>query len=234
MRAFGDDKLAPNSFRAVHEGTDFSLAPRLEKQEAVVAVFARYTELLAILAGAGTNADFDRGLQELSGSLQRVAMTQDVDPASVKISTTLVDGIADASTESLRRNSLRRAMDAASPGIEALAKRFSEDQERLIRFVDVMRLRLFMFAAIARPEERLRYERHQFDRMIGTTAHALDNVERALKELQSTADAVSPAHRALRAALDHREPGTDALRSLVARAQRLNAFYRSLPTPESR
>jgi hypothetical protein len=229
MRAFGEEKLSNDSFRAVRDGRDFSLTKRLEKREAAIDAVARYTQVLAALAGPAPESDVDRKLQELAGALQRMVAANDGTAETVNIPIIVVDALSHAATASIRRNGLREAMDAAGPGIKSLSDYFAQDQERLRQFIEVMRLRLFAFSAAARPPAELGLERHQFDRIVGLMSQELDQVDRALIELKTAAEAIPPAHDTLRVALDKKEVSRDSLRKLIAETQRLNKFYRALP-----
>ena len=209
---------------------DFDFGPRLEPRQAALGVLAAYTEALAAFARKDYQGELDQATQSLGASVQQLASHASAS-AAVKqgagVLATVVNGIGHEVTERMRRNTLRRAMDEAAPGVAAIVAFVKEINGLAATAVTTMRDQVIRRAnglTVADGPARLRLN-EVVEGMIGDSNAVLAQ----LKQGSAAADAVVPAHAEIRAALDHDDRAVlEKLQALVAEVKRLQRINASL------
>jgi hypothetical protein len=224
-------RLTRDSFVPVVDGLSFDLGPELRFREVALDVVVKYAFALQALAKDDFESAVDQAAEELAASLKSFAVLQAPDPAATQKSAGVLAAAVDAlGREVVRRKrleALRVVMDAAGPDLGRLAELTTASNARIKRSVGIMLDRLLAHANEARPTGQLA-ARVVFDTRVAEEIDEVKEIEAALDGLATAMSRVSTAHAELRAALDDRRSGVEALRELVGEANRINKFYRGV------
>jgi hypothetical protein len=230
-----EGRLTPDSFKPVvvddqGQRREFDLGPRLRFRESVLDVLSDYTDVLQAFAKKDYQGGLDKATQKLNASVGDLAgefsRNSDAQKAA-GILATAVNGLGRALIERTRRETLRKAMDTAQPGVQGLANQLVADNALIALAVTTMRNGVLRAANGVRPgapsPERLALD-HDVSRVIidsGDILASLDALSEAVK-------AIPAAHAEIRETLDRREVSLKQLQALIAEGKRLNKYNRSL------
>lgn len=214
------DSFDPNA-GAIHYG----IGDQLKKRQAALDVIVKYAQALESLAGKDFATSVDRSAQDLAASLRGISGT---DAVSANIFGTVVDGLAKAATESMRKDALKRVMNAGQPGVDAICSQMQKDNDKIATFVNTMRDRYVAHAQAARPKYGT-WERYKFDLEVANTLDEFHQINAALISSSLVIQEIPEAHRQILKSLDEHAQSLDALHDMLREAQNLRGFYRSLP-----
>jgi hypothetical protein len=136
-------------------------------------------------------------------------------------------GLGRAIIERRRRETLRKAMDEAQPGVQGLASQLVADNVLIVQAVTVMRGGVLGAANAMRPGAPSP-ERLALDEDVARIIVESREILASLDALSGAVKAIPAAHSEIRETLDRREVNLKQLQTLIAEAKRLNKYNRSL------
>jgi hypothetical protein len=224
IRVYSKQPLDATSFSAVHGNESFAIGPQLQKREDALTVIEKYAAALSSLAGQNADA-IDKASQDLGGAVKSLEKSVGGSNASAAALSTVVDEIARALTDRMRKNALKEVISKAEDPIEKIVEQFGSDQKDISDFVESSRIRVLAFANSARPKFGT-LERYEFDQKIGSLLLEIEAILKALGANAVATKAIPAAHKDLAAGLDNEKLNLQSLRNLVSEGQRVKQFYR--------
>jgi len=230
-----EGRLTPESFKAVvvdDQGRklDFDLRPRLRFRESVLEALSNYTDVLQAFAKKDYQGDLDEASQNLYASVSDLAARAPDNPAGQKAAGLLaaaVNELGRAALERTRRRALRRAMEAAQPGVEGVVDLIAADNVLIVQAVRTMQNGILRSANGLRPTAPS-LNRVQLDERVSRLVDESSEILASLDALSRAVKAIPRAHAEIRESLDDDRPSLAQLQSLIAEAKRLSQFYGSL------
>jgi hypothetical protein len=209
---------------------DFNLAPRLRFRESALEVLSHYADTLQAFAKKDYQGDLDKATQKLHSSIGDLVASfggnADAQKA-VGILATAVNELGRTVVEGERRETLRKAMAQAQPGVAEPASLVVADNALIAQGVTIMRSGILRAANGMRPPDPSP-ARLTLDEQVSRAITGSNEILGSLDSLSPTVKAIPAAHAEFQESLDKKELSVNQLQSLIAEAERLNKFYRSL------
>ena len=209
---------------------DFDFGPRLEPRQLALGVLVAYTEALAAFARKDYQGELDQATRSLGASAQLLASHVSSSSAvkqGAGILATAVNGLGHEVTERMRRATLRKAMDDATPGVTAIVAFVKEINALAATAVTTMRDQVIRRANSLTVTDGL--ARLQLNEVVEGMIGDSSTVLAQLKQGGAAADAIGPAHGEIRDSLDRDDRAVlEKLQTLVAEVKRLQRINASL------
>jgi hypothetical protein len=207
------------------------LGARLEANGVVLTVISNYLSALSSFASNDFQSNLDKSATKLAGSVKSLSnlsqpWAKEAGQSSGVLAT-VVDGLGHAYIEYERIGTLKRAMASAQEPLERLADFVMTNDSVVRETLTSMERYYLQDANLLRPPAPSAH-RLAFDAYIAQSIGQFDDVQKTLTGLDKAVANVPKAHQELAQGMCTANPNVDNLKSLIAEAERLSKFYKSV------